>query len=202
MSRATDEINKVTGTVIGLSWKLILIAVVILLLIEGASKGYEFGYEVFAADPVENAPGRDITITVDPGESAIEVLDDMKRAGLIRNSYAALVASIFFDYDIYPGTYTFNTSMTSREMLEELNVRPEGYVEETVPQTEEETMAAAVPAVEDAGIYADEEPSEMVWEAVEAETDPEGEVVSVEEDTDILITIDSASEDEIEIRID
>ncbi len=200
MSRATDEINKVTGTVISLSWKLILIAVVILLLIEGASKGFQFGYEVFAAQPMESAPGRDITVTVSSGESDLQVLKDMKEDGLIRNSYATFIEAIFFDYDIYPGTYTFNTSMTSREMLEEMNVRPEGYVEETVPQTEAQTEALPVTAaaVAEEEIYADEEPSEMVWEAVEAETDPEGDVVFVEDEA----VSEEVSSDDIEIRID
>ncbi len=197
MSRATDEINKVTGTVIGLSWKLILIAVIILLLVEGAAQGYRFGYEVFSSDPVESAPGRDISIQVTKDESGLQVFKDMKDAGLIRNSYATLVASIFFDYDIYPGTYVLNTSMTAREMLDEMSVRPEGYVEETVAETEEETISAvaAAPIQTEAEIY-DEEPSEMVWEAVEAEIEP------VVEEADQSDAEGSPEEDIIEIRID
>ncbi len=198
MSRATDEINKVTGTVIGLSWKLILIAVVILLLIEGATHGYRFGYEVFAAEPMESAPGRDITITVDYGESDLDVLKDMNELGLIRNTYATLVSAIFFEYIIYPGTYTLNTSMTPREMLDEMNVRPEGYVEPTAAQTEEETEAytVAAPSVTAGEPVYDEEPSEMLWEAVEAEAEPE------EEDIITIGEEDQESSDDIEIRID
>ena len=39
MSHITRDINKVTGTVIGISGKLILYALVILLLAEGITRG-------------------------------------------------------------------------------------------------------------------------------------------------------------------
>ena len=47
MSQTTKEINRVTGTVISVSLKLIMFAVTILLLYEGVTRGYEFGYHVF-----------------------------------------------------------------------------------------------------------------------------------------------------------
>ena len=47
MSQITKEINKVTGTIISVSGKLIFYAVIILLLFEGISKGYQFGHEIF-----------------------------------------------------------------------------------------------------------------------------------------------------------
>ena len=40
MSNTTNEINKVTGTIIRVSWKLIVYAVVVLLLYEGVTRGY------------------------------------------------------------------------------------------------------------------------------------------------------------------
>ena len=47
MSHITRDINKVTGTVIGISGKLILYALVILLLAEGITRGYAFGHSLF-----------------------------------------------------------------------------------------------------------------------------------------------------------
>ena len=40
MSSTTKEINKITGAVIRVSWKLIVYAVVVLLLYEGVTRGY------------------------------------------------------------------------------------------------------------------------------------------------------------------
>ena len=47
MSDTTREINKVTGTIIRVSWKLIVYAVVALFLYEGITRGYAFGHDIF-----------------------------------------------------------------------------------------------------------------------------------------------------------
>ena len=57
----------------------------------------------------------DITVVVKDGEDVSQAADELEKKGLIKNIYAFLFQSRFYDYDkIYPGTYTFNTSMTSR----------------------------------------------------------------------------------------
>ena len=53
MSHITRDINRVTGTVIGISGKLILYALVILLLAEGVTRGYAFGHSLFYESSVE-----------------------------------------------------------------------------------------------------------------------------------------------------
>ena len=55
MSETTKDINKVTGAIIGISFRLIIYAVAILLIYEGATKGYEFGHEIFYASSMEEA---------------------------------------------------------------------------------------------------------------------------------------------------
>ena len=47
MSDTTKEINKVTGTIIRVSWKLIIYALAILMLYEGITRGYAFGHDIF-----------------------------------------------------------------------------------------------------------------------------------------------------------
>lgn len=125
MSRVTKEINKITGTIIGISGKLILYALVILLLVEGMSKGYAFGYEVFHSTPMEAEPGRDIVVTIDGQEEPKEIVGLLHDMGLIGNELAVRVQLKFYDYEIYPGTYTLNTSMTPKEILQILNEEPE-----------------------------------------------------------------------------
>lgn len=47
-------------------------------------------------------------------------------AKLIKSEFAFIFQSKFYDYEtIYPGTYTLNTSMTSKEILQQLNEKPE-----------------------------------------------------------------------------
>lgn len=125
MSRTTNEINKVTGAVIAISIRLILLALIVLLLYEGVTKGYEFGHEIFYASAVEEKPGRDIDIKVEKGDSIASVAKLLKEKGLITNSYSLMIQAEFFNYKANSGSYTLNTSMTSRDILQMMNENTE-----------------------------------------------------------------------------
>lgn len=125
MSQVTREINKVTSTIIGISGKLIIYAVVILLLVEGMTRGYAFGHSIFYSTPMEEAPGTEKTVTIAKDQDAADVVRMLKDMGLISNDLAVLIQMKFYDYDIYPGTYTLSTAMTSKEILQALNEKPE-----------------------------------------------------------------------------
>ncbi len=126
MSSRTREINRITMAIIRISVKLMLLALLILVLYEAVIQGYAFGHAVFYAEAVEEAPGHDITVVVKDGEGVSQAADELEKKGLIKNIYAFLFQSRFYDYDkIYPGTYTLNTSMTSKEILQKLSEKPE-----------------------------------------------------------------------------
>ncbi|WP_312500550.1 endolytic transglycosylase MltG [Lacrimispora sp.] len=125
MSRATNEINKITGAVIAISSRLIILALVILLLYEGVTRGYEFGHEIFYASAVEAEPGRDKEITISKGTSVAQAAKLLKDNGLISNEYSFIIQAEFFDYKVKQGDYTFNTSMTSKEILQLMNENTE-----------------------------------------------------------------------------
>lgn len=137
MSQITKDINKITGTIIGISGKLILYALVVLLLAEGITRGYAFGHDIFYATAMEQPPGRDKSITIPAGQSETETIKTLKDLKLIGNELAVRIQMQFYEYEIQPGTYTLNTSMTSKEILQALNQKPEESGEEesrnTVP---------------------------------------------------------------------
>lgn len=137
MSQMTKEINKITKTIIGISGKLILYALVILLLVEGMTRGYAFGYSIFYATPMEAAPGRDFRVTVPEDQDPRETIATLKDMGLIANELAVQIQMWFYDYDIYPGTYELNTSMTSKEILQLLNEKPAASEEESGAEEQE-----------------------------------------------------------------
>lgn len=126
MSNATREINRITTAIIRISMKLIVYALIILLLYEAVIKGYAFGHQIFYAEAVEEAPGHDMTVTIEPDTSVSEAAQLLADDGLINSEFAFIFQSKFYDYDaIYPGVYDLNTSMTSKEILQALNVKPE-----------------------------------------------------------------------------
>lgn len=126
MSNRTREINKITTTIIGISVKLMVYALIILLLYEAVARGYAFGHEIFFAEAVDEAPGQDMVVRIDSEESVSEAAQFLAHKGLIKSEFAFIFQSKFYDYEtIYPGTYTLNTSMTSKEILQLLNEKPE-----------------------------------------------------------------------------
>ena len=126
MSNRTREINKITTTIISISVKLMVYALIILLLYEAVARGYAFGHEIFFAEAVDEAPGQDMVVRIDSKESVSDTAQFLAHKGLIKSEFAFIFQSRFYDYEtIYPGTYTLNTSMTSKEILQLLNEKPE-----------------------------------------------------------------------------
>ena len=124
MSKTTREINRVTGTVITIAIRVILIAVLVVVLLRGMKIAYNFGHSIFYEEGVEEAPGRDVEVTMPADVTVDEAADILKNKGLIDNKISFKVQAKFFDLEVTPGTYTFNTSQSARYMLETLDDGP------------------------------------------------------------------------------
>lgn len=134
MGNTANDINRITTAIIRLSVKLILCALVVLVLYEGAARGFAFGYEIFYAEAAEAPPGRDVTVVIEEGTTVSQAAEELADKGLIKNPIAFLFQSRFYEYDaVYPGTYELNTSMTSKEILQALNVKPQEEETEAEP---------------------------------------------------------------------
>ena len=122
MSDTTREINKVTGTIIRVSWKLIVYAVVALLMYEGVTRGYAFGHDIFSSSAMASKPGVDMRVTIKDDEEVADIGVALEKAGVIKSRYAFIIQSIFYDYGgsdnpVEAGTYLLNNSMTSKEII-------------------------------------------------------------------------------------
>ncbi len=156
MSQMTREINKITGTIISVSGKLIVYALVILLLVEGMSRGYAFGHEVFYATPMEPKPGTRYAVTIPKGQKPSDTAKALQDLGLIHNEYALRIQMWFYDYEAYPGTYELSTAMTSKEILQILNVKPESETDAKGADSEvQEGSGAGGLEAEDLKIFGD-----------------------------------------------
>ncbi len=173
MSRRTREINRITTAIITISIKLMVLALLILLLYEAVVRGFAFGHEIFYAEAAEAAPGREITVEIKEGETAKEAAGNLKKKGLIKNDFAFWFQSIFYDYqDIYPGTYTLNTSMTSKEILRELNAKPE---EESKAAPKARAVSEDADSLEDSSAREVQAEPAAVSETASSETETAGE---------------------------
>ena len=125
--------------------KVVIAVAVILIIYRGALFGYEYGYRIFAEEPMTTGEGRVVAFTVTEkmtdsvkeGENALsvgsmlEAFDigkDMgkilEKNGLIRDRNLFAFQFVFSEFreDLKPGTYDLSTSMTADEMLELMTV--------------------------------------------------------------------------------
>ena len=124
MSNATKSINKITGVIIAIAIRVIVIAAIIFVLVKGIQFCYDFGHDIFYETTMEEAPGRDIDVVIPNDCSAQKAAQILKNKGLISNELAFRVQAKAFDLEIHPGQYTFNTSKSARFMLEQMNKGP------------------------------------------------------------------------------
>ncbi len=128
--------------------KVVIAVAIILIIYRGALFGYEYGYRIFAEEPMTTGEGRAVAFTVTEkmtdsvkeGENALSVGSmleaydigkDMgkvlEKDGLIRDKNLFAFQFVFSEFreDLKPGTYDLNTSMTVDEMLEAMTAGTE-----------------------------------------------------------------------------
>ena len=96
----------------------IVVYILVLVLIAGIPFAYKFGHSVFYASSVDSPPGRNIQVNVAEGMSFDKLADTLYE-----------IQARFFDIRMHTGEYTFNTSQTSREILEMID---EGVLEKNI----------------------------------------------------------------------
>lgn len=114
---------------------IIKVAVAIFLVTfvyDKAVQAYDFGYRVFAEEPVSYGEGRTISIYVEEDESVRDIGRNLQEKGLIRDANLFFVQELLSEYHgkIKPGIYDLNTSMKSDEMLEIMAAEAEEEEEE------------------------------------------------------------------------
>ena len=124
MSTSGKKAGQVSSAVIRAALTVIFYTVVVMVFVVGIRSAYAFGYEVFDSGSVAAEPGTDKLFVVEEGMSTAECMDSLEKTGLIRDKTVAMIQEFFYQYDIYPGTYTLNTSMTTKEILQALDEGP------------------------------------------------------------------------------
>ena len=106
-------------TVVETIIKVVLIAAVIVFVFRGATKAYDFGYRVFADEPVSVSGGRTITVGIAEGASVKEIAQMLEEKGLIEDAKLFVVQELLSAYhgEILPGIYDLSTDMTAEQML-------------------------------------------------------------------------------------
>lgn len=121
--RSSKIVLKIVGTMLS----LLITVLVVVGLFRAGEWAYGFGYRVFTESAVESAPGTDKSVTISSDMSAKEIGNLLEEKGLIRDAnlfVAQLKLSSYAD-DLKSGTYTLNTSMTAKEMMQVMSEEEE-----------------------------------------------------------------------------
>lgn len=121
------NVKYLIGTVIETLVKIVILAVVIVFVFRAATQAYDFGYKVFADEPMSISGGRTITIGVAENASIKDIAEMLQEKGLIEDAQLFVVQELLSAYHnkIIPGIYDLGTDMTAEQMLEIMSTEPE-----------------------------------------------------------------------------
>lgn len=127
------DVKQMIGSVIEIVIKAVAVIFLIMFVYDAALKAYDYGYRIFAEEPLTVGEGRTISISVDQDESVRDIGKKLQERGLIRDANLFILQELVSEHhgQIQPGIYDLNTSMTGEEMLTVMSADPKGTEEES-----------------------------------------------------------------------
>ena len=99
--------------------KGIALVLIITFVYQTAVTAYDFGYRVFAEEPISRSGGRTITVGVPEDYTVRGLAEMLKDKGLIGDADLFVVQELLSEHrgQVKPGIYDLSTVMTAAEML-------------------------------------------------------------------------------------
>jgi UPF0755 protein len=161
--------KKIVFMIVKTVCSIILLMLIFSFVYSMCSKAYDFGFRIFAEDPVSPAPGHTVSVAIVEGKSVMEIGEILNSKGLIRDPKLFYFEEFCSDYHgrLQPGIYEFSTSMTPLEMMEIMAASATSDEEDD----EDTATGNSEPATEDtvSGDETSEAAAEEAAEAAEAE---------------------------------
>lgn len=119
--------KNVTMAVFGTIAKVAVIVLVVLVIYKVAGKAYDFGYAIFADEPMSSGTGREITVSITEGKTAKDIGEILESKGLVEDATVFWLQNLLSSHkdELKPGMYTLNTTMTPTEIMEIMSVEDE-----------------------------------------------------------------------------
>ncbi len=102
---------------------LIFYAIVLLGTVEICKMTYSFANEIFGDVMAEAPPGTNIEFEIKEADDSLTIAKNLEQAGLVSNAYSFYIRLKFSLSDtniVVAGKYNLNTSMTYKEILDEI----------------------------------------------------------------------------------
>lgn len=120
------KVKYIIGSLAEMIIKIAAFVFIAMFVVRTATAAYDYGFRVFAEEPVEIGEGRIISVSIS-GTDAGEVGEMLQEKGLIRDANLFRIQELLSEHHgkIRPGVYDLNTSMTAQDMLAVIAVEPE-----------------------------------------------------------------------------
>ena len=128
MSKETTSKRKTKKRVTSFLGRIVTYILVLIMLV-GIPFSYQFGHSIFYASSVDSPPGNNVQVNITDGMNFDELADILYDKGVIENKFSFKIQAKFFEIRMHAGDYTFNTSQTTRQMLEMID---DGVLENNV----------------------------------------------------------------------
>lgn len=113
-------------------FRLAIIILVIVGIFRIGEYSYAYCYSIVSDAAVDEAPGRDVSVSLTGDMSAKNVAQLLEKKGLVEDAKIFQIQLKVNDYEdsLKPGSYVLNTSMTPKEMMQVMAGETEGEDEE------------------------------------------------------------------------
>lgn len=125
------KVKYIIGSFVEMIIKIAAFVFIAMFIVRTATAAYDYGFRVFAEEPVETGEGRIISVSIGT-DSAREVGEILQERGLIRDANLFIIQELLSEYHgkIQPGIYDLSTAMTAQDMLAVIAVEPEDEASE------------------------------------------------------------------------
>ncbi|WP_310604128.1 endolytic transglycosylase MltG [Anaerosporobacter sp.] len=119
-SQASRIILGISSFVIHVLLNILFYVIVVMLITKYSGVAYDFAYQVFGEVSYVEAGEhvKDVTITIQKGESTMSVARKLVMNRVIENEYSFYLRAKLFQSNIKTGKYKVNASMTYGEILD------------------------------------------------------------------------------------
>ena len=120
------KVKYIIGSLVEMIIKIAAFVFIVMFVFRTATAAYDYGFRVFAEEPMEIGEGRIISVSI-ATDSAREVGEMLQERGLIRDANLFRIQELLSEYHgkIQPGVYDLSTAMTAQEILAVIAVEPE-----------------------------------------------------------------------------
>ncbi|WP_167958418.1 endolytic transglycosylase MltG [Anaerosporobacter faecicola] len=118
-SQTTKLILGISSFVVHILLNILFYVIVVMLITKYSGVAYDFAYEVFGEVALADADDdvKEVTITINKGESTMSVASKLELNRVINNKYAFYLRAKLFQSNIKTGRYKVNAAMSYEEIL-------------------------------------------------------------------------------------